>query len=316
MIQESQAGKNLITRRDLLRDGALLLGSGLLAATIPSARPVEAKPVQPPVIQSMPLSDTLLSASAVSLAGVYGGEQLDAKLSVATAFVRSGVLVPEQSFYGQDCNTPCEGTCGNPFGSPTCEGVCPDRRRARVVLHGFYGLDGNGSGVWEPGETIYSPVKGGRKMEIQFWGCWIEGETRVRFEAPERNADGSWANGVGINLNTGQPYVDIYRNGPIEDWIKGKDRKTGQITDLAIIRFQFRRYKDDWSDILIDPKTKRLSAWEGCAFLCPVEEEPETAHYYIETSLSQDELKRRGMQYNPHMARPGGNPMPAIWTYQ
>lgn len=286
-----------ISRREALRYGVAALTSLALLNTVPSN---PSRPSRELVTNHRhPLSpEDLLPADA--------GTELSRASRIP---ISVGDHLRSLSSGGAKVALATELACSHIEGSPTCIGLCPGRRRARVILEGFYYIDRNNNGVYNHGDTVYSPVKGGRHMELEAWGCFVIGSRLHRLEASEF-VDGRLGDGRGYDLATSQPFIEILVSDS-EDFEWGIDRETGERKLLPIVRFQFRRLREDRSGVLLDP-TGRPYAWEGCAFLCPEDQESEEADYFIATHLTQRELDRRGMRFNPNMFIPRRNPRPAF----
>lgn len=211
--------------------------------------------------------------------------------------------------------------CDPVSGQPTCHGICPDRRLARIEFIGAEFDDANGNKTLDfaSGERFVTVGATENPIMVKFWGC------SQFFSSPDpRNSEAQirklvaypGTNGLAIDIETNKPFVEVIVDGPVEDWEMGIDKETGERKPLALVRFQFSAWeKSDFKKMMTDRTTGKPIAYEGCAWLCPEGVVPTIARYDIGQPTNRDSVSRRKLRWEPEkMAQPTGNPRQAILT--
>lgn len=243
---------------------------------------------------------------------------------------RPGLILPKQYgrrllllggasalLFGSDAKS-ASAHCHAELGQPNGNGICSDDRQARIKMFGFHYEDLIGDGRYSRGERPVSTVGGHRFMEVQFWGLQeniYSPDPRNSIASRRRLIAYEGGNGTAVDTETGQPFITVGVNGPVEDWEEGIDKLDGQRKPLPLVKFQFRWMNPGFNGIIFDDVAKKPGAWEGCAWLCPVGVDPTEAHYYIATAKTRQQLSDLGLRYRPEeMAVPQGAPRSAVWT--
>lgn len=191
--------------------------------------------------------------------------------------------------------------CHFESGPHRCDGRCPNEWVGDVVVSAFTYLEKKKGPAYDKFDKDVDEIwgtlpNGGRKMRLTLWGCDVEPTTTI-WHSPENGNGRAFIEGTGIDT------LRVRKHGAVENWNwrKGKDKRTGEVTDIAFVRGQIDRYAQNGVDIHREinpnhPNFGQLSRWQICIDICPEDVMPvEKTDVYVASGFSADEITKRGL---------------------